>query len=143
MIFLSVIKRNLVMNKRELIKQHISQLSLGALLRYRLLLCTNEPNEDLELDITDLFKYPARLETSYFDNWQKDVLKNLYRKLEGEFKSACKLDQEINDLLSTQMFSDKDKRTIVLFENFLASLKSDNVVMLHSSLHRKLDKLTF
>jgi hypothetical protein len=143
MIFFLAIERMMIMNKRELIKQHITQLSLDALLRYRLLLCVSELNEDLELDIIDLFKYPARLQTSYCDNWQKDVLKTLYSKLKGEFESPNKVNEEISDLISKQIFSDKDNRTIILFESFLASLKSDKVVMIHSSLHRKLDQLTF
>ena len=66
-----------MMNKSQLIKEHLSNLSLYELLRYRLKLCTGEPNEDIELDISDLFKYPARLETSYSDNWQKDLHKSL------------------------------------------------------------------
>jgi hypothetical protein len=131
------------MNKRELIKNHLSQLSHIELLEYRLLLCSGELKEDIELDITDLFKYPTRLETSYFDNWQKDVLKALFRKLGGEFESPNQIDESILTLLSKQSFSEKDKRTIALFENFLASLQSKKVVLIHSSLHRKLDNLTF
>jgi len=55
LIYIWVTVRNLLMKKRELIKQHLSQLNLQELLRYRLLFCTGEPNEDLELNITDLF----------------------------------------------------------------------------------------
>lgn len=131
------------MNKRDLIKKHLSKLSLIELLTYRLLFCAGELKEDVELDIIDLFKYPARLETSYFDNWQKDVLKSLFRKLGAEFESSSQIDQSILDLLSKQGFSDKDKRTLALFENFLASMQSKKVVLIHSSLHRKVDKLTF
>jgi hypothetical protein len=131
------------MKKRELIKQHLSSLNINELLRYRLLLCSGEQNEDLELDISDLFKYPARLETSYVDNWQKDVLKFLFRYLEEEFESPRQLDEKIADVLSKKMFSEKDNRTLNMFESFLASMQSSNVVMIHSSLHRKLDKLNF
>jgi hypothetical protein len=131
------------MNKRKLIKKHITQLSLIELLRYRLLLRASEPNEDVELDITDLFRYPARLETSYLDNWQKDVLKALYRKLQGEFESDSHIEQSIFDLFAHQILSEKDERILRLFENFLASLQSNNVVLMHSSLQHKLDKLTF
>ena len=131
------------MKKRELIKLHLSQLNLQELLRYRLLFCSGEPNEDIELDITDLFKYPMRLETSYVDNWQKDVLKVLFRHLEGECGSSCVLDKKIADLLSKRVFSEKDNRTLSVFEHFLASLQSSNVVSIHSSLHRKLDRLNF
>jgi hypothetical protein len=131
------------MKKRELIKQHLSSLNINELLRYRLLLCSGEQNEDLELDISDLFKYPARLETSYVDNWQKDVLKFLFRYLEYEFESPRQLDEKIADVLSKKMFSEKDNRTLNMFESFLASMQSSNVVMIHSSLHRKLDKLNF
>jgi hypothetical protein len=131
------------MKKRELIKQHLSSLNINELLRYRLLLCSGEQNEDLELDISDLFKYPARLETSYVDNWQKDVLKFLFRYLEDEFESPRQLDEKIADVLSKKMFSEKDNRTLNMFESFLASMQSSNVVMIHSSLHRKLDKLNF
>jgi hypothetical protein len=131
------------MNKRELIKNHLSQLSLSELLRYRLLFCIGELNEDIELDITDLFKYPARLQTSYLDNWQKDALKALFLKLEGQFESDTQIDQSILDLLSQQTFSEKDQRILRLFESFMASLQSNNVVLIHSLLHRKLDKLTF
>jgi hypothetical protein len=131
------------MKKRELIKQHLSLLNINELLRYRLLLCSGEQNEDLELDISDLFKYPARLETSYVDNWQKDVLKFLFRYLEEEFESPRQLDEKIADVLSKKMFSEKDNRTLNMFESFLASMQSSNVVMIHSSLHRKLDKLNF
>ena len=131
------------MKKRELIKQHLSSLNINELLSYRLLLCSGEPNEDLELDISDLFKYPARLETSYIDNWQKDVLKSLFRYLEGDPATSGEVDEKISDLLSKRMFSEKDNRTLSMFESFLASLQSSNVVMIHSSLHRKLDKLNF
>jgi len=55
LIYLWVTVRNLLMKKRELIKQHLSQLNLQEFLRYRLLFYTGEPNEDLELNITDLF----------------------------------------------------------------------------------------
>lgn len=131
------------MNKREFIKQHLSQLSLRELLKYRLLLCSSGPWEDIELDITDLFKYPARLETSYFDNWHKDVLKALFKKLEGELASSEQVDRKITDLLSAPVYSEKDNRILALFENFLASLQGNNVVLLHSSLQRKLDSLIF
>lgn len=131
------------MKKRELIKQHLSQLNLQELLKYRLLLCSGELNEDLELDITDLFKYPKRLETSYFDNWQKDVLKTLFRCIDGEWAGASQMDEAIHSLLLKRAFSEKDHRVLSLFENFLASLQSSNVVLLHASLHRKLDTLKF
>jgi hypothetical protein len=131
------------MNKREFIKQHLSQLNLRELLRYRLLLCSSGPWEDIELDITDLFKYPARLETSYFDNWHKDVLKALFKKLEGELVSSDQVDKKITDLLSAPVYSVKDNRILALFEDFLASLQGNNVVLLHSSLQRKLDSLIF
>jgi hypothetical protein len=131
------------MNKRELIKQHLSQLNLQELLKYRLLLCSGEPNENIELDVIDLFKYPARLETSYFDNWQKDVLKTLFRSFEGELQTSNQLDGKIKELLSKQTFSEKDERTLLLFENFMVSLQSSNVVSIHSSLHNKLDKLKY
>jgi hypothetical protein len=131
------------MKKRELIKQHLSQLNLHQLLKYRLLFCSGESNEDLELDIIDLFKYPKRLETSYLDNWQKDVLKALFHDLGGECGSSCLLDEKIADLLSKRVFSEKDNRTLGLFENFTTSLQSNNVELLHSSLHHKLDRLHF
>jgi hypothetical protein len=131
------------MNKRGLIKYHLSQLSLRELLRYRLLLCSGEPNENIELDVVDLFKYPARLETSYFDNWQRDVLKTLFRLLDEEFQTSSLMDKRITELLSKQTFSEKDERTLLLFENFMASLKSNNVVSIHSLLHNKLDNLKF
>jgi hypothetical protein len=131
------------MNKRELIKHHLSQLSVRELFSYRLLLCSGEPNENIELDVIDLFKYPARLQTSYFDNWQKDVLKALFRSFEEEFQTSSQMDIKIEKLLSKQTFSEKDDRTLLLFENFLVSLKSTNVVSIHSSLHDKLDKLSF
>jgi hypothetical protein len=131
------------MKNRELIKQHLSQLNLQELLKYRLLLCSGELNEDLELDITDLFKYPKRLETSYFDNWQKDVLKTLFRCIDGEWAGASQMDEAIHSLLLKRAFSEKDHRVLSLFENFLASLQSSNVVLLHASLHRKLDTLKF
>ena len=131
------------MNKRELIKHHLSQLSVRELFSYRLLLCSGEPNENIELDVIDLFKYPARLQTSYFDNWQKDVLKALFRSLEEEFQTSSQMDLKIEKLLSKQTFSEKDDRILLLFENFLVSLKSTNVVSIHSSLHDKLDKLSF
>jgi hypothetical protein len=131
------------MNKRGLIKYHLSQLSLRELLRYRLLLCSGEPNENIELDVVDLFKYPARLETSYFDNWQRDVLKTLFRLLDEEFQTSSLMDKRITELLSKQTFSEKDERTLLLFENFMVSLKSNNVVSIHSLLHNKLDNLKF
>ncbi len=131
------------MNKRELIKHHLSQLSVRELFSYRLLLCSGEPNENIELDVIDLFKYPTRLQTSYFDNWQKDVLKALFRSFEEEFQTSSQMDIKIEKLLSKQTFSEKDNRTLLLFENFLISLKSTNVVSIHSSLHDKLDKLSF
>jgi hypothetical protein len=131
------------MNKCELIKQHLSQLNLQDLLKYRLLLCSGEPNENIELDIIDLFKYPARLETSYFDNWQKDVLKALFRSLEGELQTSSQLDRKIEELLLTQTFSEKDERTLAVYENFMISLQSSNVVSIHSLLHNKFDKLIF
>jgi hypothetical protein len=125
------------MNKSQLIKDHLSKLSSYELLRYRLKLCTGEPNEDIELDISDLFKYPARLETSYFDNWQKDLHKALYLKLEDPCESAVHIDTGIAGLLSLAVFSDKDQRALVMFDNFLASLKTSNVTLIHSSLHRR------
>tara|TARA_R110002126_G_scaffold160458_11_gene308122 strand:+ start:5276 stop:5671 length:396 start_codon:yes stop_codon:yes gene_type:complete len=131
------------MKKRELIKQHLSLLNINELLRYRLLLCTGEPNEDLELDINDLFKYPSRLETSYVDNWQKDVLKSLFRNLEGEFATSAEMDEKISDFLSKRVFTEKDNRTLSMFESFSASMQCSNVVMIHSELHRKLDKFKF
>lgn len=131
------------MNKFELIKQHLLQLNLQELLKYRLLLCSGEPNENIELDIIDLFKYPARLETSYFDNWQKDVLKALFRSLEGELQTSSQLDRKIEELLLTQTFSEKDERTLAVYENFMISLQSSNVVSIHSLLHNKFDKLIF
>jgi hypothetical protein len=131
------------MNKRELIKKHLSELNLNELLNYRLLFSSSELKEDIELDITDLFKYPARLETSYVDNWEKDLLKALFYNIKGKFDSSSQIDEKITDLLSQKIFTDKDKRTIMLFENFLASLQSSNVVLIHSSLHRKVDKLSF
>ena len=131
------------MNKCELIKQHLLQLNLQELLKYRLLLCSGEPNENIELDIIDLFKYPARLETSYFDNWQKDVLKALFRSLEGELQTSSQLDRKIEELLLTQTFSEKDERTLSVFENFMISLQSSNVVSIHSLLHNKFEKLIF
>lgn len=131
------------MNKRELIKQHLTALNLQQLLRYRLLLCSGEPNEDLELDISDLFKHPTRLETSYLDNWQQDVLRSLFRHLQGEFASSSQIDEKIADVISKRTFSEKDNRITRLFEIFLTSLQSSNVVSIHSSLHRKLDKLSF
>jgi hypothetical protein len=127
------------MNKSQLIKEHLSNLSLYDLLRYRLKLCTGEPNEDIELDISDLFKYPARLETSYFDNWQKDLHKALYLKLEDACKSATQIDEGVASLLSQQVFSDKDQRALVMFDNFLASLKTSNVTLIHALLHRRLE----
>jgi hypothetical protein len=131
------------MKKREFIKQHLSKLNIQELLRYRLLFCSDEANEDIELDIYDLFKYPKRLETSYFDNWQKDVLKVLFRHFEGECGSSCEVNEKIADLLSKREFSEKDNRILRLFECFMTSLQSNNVVLLHSSLHRRLDSLTF
>jgi hypothetical protein len=131
------------MNKFELIKQHLSQLNLHELLKYRLLLCSGEPNENIELDIIDLFKYPERLETSYFDNWQKDVLKALFHSFEGELETSSQLDMKIEGLLSTQTFSEKDERTLLLFENFMISLQSSNVVSIHSLSNNKLNKLIF
>jgi hypothetical protein len=131
------------MNKFELIKQHLSQLNLHELFKYRLLLCSGEPNENIELDIIDLFKYPERLETSYFDNWQKDVLKALFHSFEGEFGTSSQLDMKIEGLLSTQTFSEKDERTLLLFENFMISLQSSNVVSIHSLSNKKLNKLIF
>jgi hypothetical protein len=131
------------MNKFELIKQHLSQLNLQDLLKYRLLLCSGEPNENIELDVIDLFKYPARLETSYFDNWQKDVLKALFLSFEGELQTSSQLDIKIEELLSTQTFSEKDERILLLFENFMISLQSSNVVSIHSLSDNKLNKLIF
>jgi hypothetical protein len=131
------------MKKRELIKQHLSQLNLKELLKYRLLFCSSEPTEDLELDITDLFKCPTRLKTSYVDNWQKDVLKALFLHVNGQCESSSQMDEAISDLLLKQIFSDKDNRILGLFEHFLASLQSSNVELIHASLHRKLDTLKF
>lgn len=128
------------MKNRELIKQHLSLLNINVLLRYRLLLCTGEPNEDIELDIRDLFKYPSRLETSYVDNWQKDVLKSLFHNLEGECATSAEMDDKIGDFLSKRVLSEKDIRTFSLFESFSASMQSTNVVMIHSALHRRLNK---
>jgi hypothetical protein len=133
----------LLMNKCGLIKQHLSQLNLQELLKYRLLLCPVEPNENIELDVIDLFKYPTRLETSYLDNWQKDILKALFHLLQREFETSCLLDREIEELLLTQTFSEKDKRTLSLFENFIISLQNSNVVSIHSLSHNKLDGLIF
>jgi hypothetical protein len=116
---------------------------LQELLKYRLLLCSGEPNENIELDIIDLFKYPERLETSYFDNWQKDVLKALFHSFEGEIETSNQLDMKIEGLLSTQTFSEKDERTLLLFENFMISLQSSNVVSIHSLSNNKLNKLIF
>lgn len=124
------------MKKSQLIKEYLSKLSLYELLRYRLKLCTGEPNEDIELDISDLFKYPTRLETSYYDNWQKDLFKSLYLTLEGEFDTAQELNKRIEGLFSEKRFSEKDERTITMFDNFLASLKSSNVTFIYSSLKR-------
>ncbi len=124
------------MKKSQLIKEYLSKLSLYELLRYRLKLCTGEPNEDIELDISDVFKYPTRLETSYYDNWQKDLFKSLYLTLEGEFDTAQELNQRIERLFSEKRFSEKDERTITMFDNFLASLKSSNVTFIYSSLKR-------
>ena len=131
------------MKNRELIKQCLFQLDLQELLRYRLLFYTGEPTEDLQLDITDLFKYPTRLETSYFDNWQKDVLKALFRHLDGECGSSSQIDETRNNLLLKQIFSEKDKHILELFEHFLASLQNSNFVLIHSAPHRKLDTLKF
>ncbi|MFT4609114.1 MAG: hypothetical protein ACJA1S_000898 [Cellvibrionaceae bacterium] len=124
------------MKKSQLIKEYLSKLSLYELLRYRLKLCTGEPNEDIELDISDLFKYPTRLETSYYDNWQKDLFKSLYLTLEGEFDTAQELNKRIEGLFSEKRFSEKDERTLTMFDNFLASLKSSNVTFIYSSLKR-------
>jgi hypothetical protein len=128
-----------MMNKSQLIKEHLSNLSLYELLKYRLKLCTGEPNEDIELDISDLFKYPARLETSYSDNWQKDLHKYLYLKLGEECTSATQIGEDVATLLSQHLFSDKDQRALAMFNNFLASLKTSNVTLIHSSLHRRLE----
>jgi hypothetical protein len=122
------------MNKSQLIKEHLSELSFYELLSYKLKLCITEPKEDIELDIGDLFKYPGRLETSYFDNWQKDLFKALYLKLECE--SAEQLNARVANLMVQQVFSEKDERTLIMFDNFLASLQSNKVSLLHSSLHR-------
>jgi hypothetical protein len=124
------------MKKSQLIKEYLSKLSLYELLRYRLKLCTGEPNEDIELDISDLFKYPTRLETSYYDSWQKDLFKSLYLTLEGEFDTAQELNKRIEGLFSEKRFSEKDERTLTMFDNFLASLKSSNVTFIYSSLKR-------
>ncbi|MFT4775871.1 MAG: hypothetical protein ACI9B7_000236 [Oleispira sp.] len=126
------------MKKSQLIKEHLSKLSAYELLRYRLKLCTGEPNENIELDISDLFKYPARLETSYFDNWQKDLNRALYLVLEDACESAAQIDEGIASLLSQQVFSDEDQRTLAMFDNFLASLKTSNVTLIHTLMHRKL-----
>jgi hypothetical protein len=125
------------MRKSQLIKEYLSTLSLYDLLSYRLKLCSGEPNEDIELDISDLFKYPTRLETSYYDNWLKDLFKSLYLTLEGEFDTAQELNQRIERLFSEKRFSEKDERTLTMFDNFLASLKSSNVTFIHSSLKRR------
>ena len=126
------------MMKSQLIKEHLSKLSLYELLRYRLKLCTGEPNEDIELDISDLFKYPARLETSYFDNWQKDLHKAIYLALDDACESASQIDEGVSSLLSQQVFSDKDQRALAMFDNFLASSKTSNVTLIHALMHRKL-----
>jgi hypothetical protein len=125
------------MNKSLLIKEYLSKLSLYDLLSYRLKLCSGEPNEDIELDISDLFKYPTRLETSYFDNWQKDLFKSLYLSLDGEFNTEQEVHQRIVTLFSEKVFSDKDERTLVMFDNFLTSVKTSNVSLIHASIQRK------
>jgi hypothetical protein len=42
-------------------------------------------------------------------------------------------------LLLTQTFSEKDERTLAVYENFMISLQSSNVVSIHSLLHNKFD----
>lgn len=128
------------MNNRQLIKHHLIGLPLHELLRYRLLFCVSQPNEDIELDINDLFKYPTRLETSYVDNWLKDILRALFIKLDGELCSLIQVEKRIAELLNEQSFTAKDQRTLVLFEDFLANKNSHNVTFLHQGLQQRLNK---
>jgi hypothetical protein len=128
------------MNNRQLIKHHLIGLPLHELLRYRLLFCVSQINEDIELDIQDLFKYPARLETSYVDNWRKDILKALFIQLEGDLCSLEQVEKSISELLSERLFTAKDQRTLALFEDFLVSEKSHNVAFLHQALQKRLNK---
>lgn len=128
------------MNNRQLIKHHLIGLSLHELLRYRVLFCASQSNEDIELDIKDLFKHPGRLQTSYVDNWLKDILRALLIKLDGELCSMMQVEKSISELLNEQLFTAKDQRTLSIFEDFLASENSDNVVFLHQALQQRLNK---
>ncbi|MEP7705935.1 hypothetical protein [Paraglaciecola sp. 25GB23A] len=128
------------MNNRQLIKHHLIGLSLHELLRYRLLFCASQSNEDIELDIKDLFKHPGRLQTSYVDNWLKDILRALFIKLDGELCSLMQVEKSVSELLNEQLFTAKDQRTLSIFEDFLASENSDNVVFLHQALQQRLNK---
>jgi hypothetical protein len=56
--------------------------------------------------------------------------------LEGEFDTAQELNKRIEGLFSEKRFSEKDERTLTMFDNFLASLKSSNVTFIYSSLKR-------
>jgi len=49
-----------------------------------------------------------RLESRYFDNWQKDVLKALLCHLDGECRSSSLIDKTRSDLLLKQILSEKD-----------------------------------
>lgn len=131
------------MNKRDLIKHHLTQLSIQDLLRYRLLFCSGTANEDIELDITDLFKYPGRLQTSYLDNWQRDVLKALFINIKPGPDTPAHIESCITTLLGGRSLSDKDQRTLALFDDFLATQKASNVELIHRSLHNRLNKLSF
>ena len=128
------------MKNRQLIKHHLIGLSLHELLRYRLLFCASQSNEDIELDIKDLFKHPGRLQTSYVDNWLKDILRALFIKLDGELCSLMQVEKSVSELLNEQLFTAKDQRTLSIFEDFLASENSDNVVFLHQALQQRLNK---
>jgi hypothetical protein len=129
-----------IMNNRQLIKHHLIGLSLHELLRYRLLFCVSQTNEDIELDIKDLFKYPGRLQTSYVDNWLKDILRALFIKLDGELCSLMQVEKSISELINEPLFTAKDQRTLALFDDFLASENSHNVAFLHQALQQRLNK---
>jgi hypothetical protein len=129
-----------IMNNRQLIKHHLIGLSLHELLRYRLLFCVSQTNEDIELDIKDLFKYPGRLQTSYVDNWLKDILRALFIKLDGELCSLMQVEKSISELINEPLFTAKDQRTLGLFDDFLASENSHNVAFLHQALQQRLNK---